>query len=175
MFSMLSNFSHKREMRESKDEILLGDIIAAMARMGYPAFGFKAGSGQQTVRFKPLNDEVLYAISVTIDRKTGGSSLGDALLGSKATIRLQLEIKNFLADPDDLIKMYKTDMQNMFKITALGGIKLNHQLNSVFATKQTYIDINQFLGKEGGIDAIMKLLQENIAEMREKLAPFKKG
>ncbi len=175
MFSMLSNFSHKREMRESKDEILLGEIIAAMARLGYPAFGFDAGSGQQMVRFKPVNDDVLYAIAVTIDRKTGGSSIGDALLGSKATIRLQLEIKNFLADPDDLIKMYKTDMQNMFKITALGGIKLNHQLNSVFATKQTYIDINQFLGKEGGTEAILKLLQENIGEMREKLAPFKKA
>lgn len=175
MFSMLSNFSHKREMRESKDEILLGEIIAAMARLGYPAYGFQAGSGQQSVRFKPVNDDVLYAINVTIDRKTGGSTLGDALLGSKATINLQLEIKNFLADPDDLINMYKTDMQNMFKITALGGIKLNHQLNSVFATKQTYIDINKFLGKEEGIDEVMQLLQKNIAEMREKLVPFKKA
>jgi hypothetical protein len=162
-------------MRESKDEILLGEIIAAMARLGYPAFGFKAGTGQQSVRFKPLNDEVLYAINVTLDRKTGGSSLGDALLGSKAIIRLQLEVKNFLADPDDLINMYKTDFQNMFKVTALGGIKLNHQLNSVFATKQAHIDINKYLGKDEGVDEIMKLLQNAITEMREKLVPFKKA
>ena len=175
MFSMLSNFSHKREMRESKDEILLGGIIAAMSRLNYPAIGFKAASGQQMVRFKPLNDEILYAIIITLDRKTGGSSLGDALLGSKAVIRLQLEVKNFLADPDDLIDMYKTGFQNMFKMTALGDIKLSHQLNSVFATKQTYIDLNKFIGKEDGVDQIMALLHQNIDEMREKLVPFKKA
>jgi hypothetical protein len=176
MFSMLSNFTHKREMRESKDEILMGGVIAAMARLGYPAIGFKADSGDQQVRFKPVNDETLYAIVITLDRKTGGSAIGDALLGSKAIIRLQLEVKNFLADPDDLIDMYKTDLQNMFKLTTLGNIKLNHQLNSVFATKQVYIDLNKFVdnGAEG-VAEIVKLLQENISEMREKLVPFKKA
>lgn len=176
MFSMLSNFSHKREMRESKDEILLGQMVAAMARLGYPAIGFRADAGDQTVRFKPVNDPVLYSVVLTLDRKTGGSAISDALLGSKAIIRLQLEVKNFLADPDDLIKMYKTDFQNIFKISMLGDIKLNHQLNSVFATKQVYIEINNFIDKgTEGIEAIAGLLQKNIAEMRDKLAPYKKG
>jgi hypothetical protein len=31
------------------------------------------------------------------------------------------------------------------------------------------------LGKKEGIDAVMKLLQDNITEMREKLVPFKKA
>lgn len=176
MFSMLSNFSHKREMRESKDEILIGNVIAAMARLGYPAVGFRADAGDQMVRFKPVNDDVLYAIVITLDRKTGGSAISDALLGSKAVIRLQLEVKNFLADPDDLIKMYATDFKNIFKMTMLGDIKLNHQLNSVFAAKQVYIDINQFIDKgEAGVTAIVELLQKNITEMREKLAPYKKA
>jgi hypothetical protein len=129
MFSMLANFSHKREMRESKDEILIGEVIAAMAQLGYPAIGFNAHSGRQLVRFKPLTDDVLFAIIITLDRKTGGSALSESLMGSKAVIKIQLQVKNFLADPDDLLSMYQTDFQNMFKMTMLGDVKLNHQLN----------------------------------------------
>jgi hypothetical protein len=176
MFSMLANFSHKREMRESKDEILIGEVIAAMARLGYPAIGFQANAGRQLVRFKPLNDNVLHMIIITLDRKTGGSAISESLMGSKAVIRLQLQVKNYLADPDDLLSMYKTDFQNMFKMTMLGNIKLNHQLNSVFATKQVYTDINKYLEKDKeGIAELMELLQTNISEMREQLVPFKKA
>jgi len=176
MFSILSKFEHRREMRESKDEILIGEIVRAMSRLGYPAIGFKAGTGYQAVKFKPVKDSVLHTILVTLDRKTGGSALQDALIGSKAVIRLQLEVKNFLADPDDLIKMHKTDFQNIFKISALGDIKLDHQLNSVLGTKQIYIDLNNYVNKgEEGAKAIVDLLNKNIAEIREKLAPYKKA
>jgi hypothetical protein len=176
MFSMLSKFDHRREMRESKDEILIGEIVRAMARLGYPAIGFKADSGYQSVKFKPVKDPILHTILVTLDRKTGGSALQDALIGSKAVIRLQLEVKNFLADPDDLIKMHKTDFQNILKVSALGDIKLNHQLNSILGTKQIYIDINNYVSKgEEGAKAIVDLLNANISQIREKLVPYKKA
>ena len=176
MFSMLSQFKHGREMRESKDEILVGEIVRAMARMQNPAIGFRAGDGQQSIRFKPKKDEVLFAISITLDRKTGGSTVSQALLGSKATLLVQAEVKNYLADPDDLIHMYKTDLQNMFKIPALGNIKLNHQLNSVLATKQVIIDIDKYIGKGNeGLQELRGLLTTTIDELREKLAPYKKS
>ena len=34
MISILSNFAHKSEMRESQDEMLVGEIVRAMARQG---------------------------------------------------------------------------------------------------------------------------------------------
>jgi hypothetical protein len=53
------------------------------------------------------------------------------MLGSKAFVKVQAEVKNYLADPDDLLKMYSTDFKNLFKVTMLDDTKLDHQFNSV--------------------------------------------
>jgi hypothetical protein len=176
MFSLLSNFKHSQEMRESKDEILVGELVRAMARLSCPAFGFMANPGYQAVRFKPATDNLLNSIIIIIDRKTGDSMLQQALLGSKATITIQAEIKNYLADPDDLVNMYRTDLANIFKVPMLGDVRLDHQLNSVLATKKVLIDIDDYILKgEESIGRMTQLLTTVISELRTKLAPYKKA
>jgi hypothetical protein len=176
MFSFLSKFEHKREMRESKDEILIGELVLAMTQLGYVVVGFHAGDDRQAVRFKPKSDPVLYSVYVILDRKTGDNALTQALVGSKATVTLQAEIKNFMADPDDLLHMYRTDMQNLFKLPIIGGVKLNHQLNSVLATLTQIIDIDDYILKgEESNDRLRKLLASTISGLREKLQPYKKA
>jgi hypothetical protein len=176
MLGLLNQFKHKQEMRESKDEILVGEIVRAMARLGCPAYGFMTDMTSQSVRFKPKGDPVLHSIIIRVDRKTGGSAIGDRLMGSKAVLTFQAEVKNLLADPDDLIHMYRTDLQNIFKMPMLGDVRLDHQLNSVFATKQTIIDIDKYILKgDEGVANLTQLLTSLITELRNKLAPYKKA
>jgi hypothetical protein len=175
MFSMLQNFAHKAEIRESKDEILVGEIVRAMARQGFPSIQFTASSDIQRVRFKTVGDPTLNSVFVTLDRKTGGGALSAALIGSKATLLVTAEIKNRMADPDDLVKMYRTDLANLFKMPVLGGIKLNHELNSVLATTQQLIDIDDYVMKgDPGVQKLVALLSRTIGSLREKLQPYKK-
>ncbi len=176
MLSFLSKFQHRQEMRESKDEILIGEIVFAMTKLGCPAIGFHADADWQAVTFKPRNDPVLHTVSIILDRKTGDSALQQALLGSKATLTFQAEVKNYLADPDDLIHMYKTDLQNIFKIPLLGDTRLDHQLNSVLATRKRIIDLDNFIlkGAESS-ERLKQLLDSTIAELREKLTQYKKA
>ena len=175
MLGFLQQFAHKAEMRESRDEMLLGEIVRAMARKGHPAIQFRATDGRQQVRFKTVRDPLLNSVFITLDRRTGGSALSEAVLGSKATLRIVAEVKNRLADPDDLIAMYQTDLQNLFKVPVMGGIKLNHQLNSVLATTNTVIEIGDYIGKgDAGVDKLAGLLDGTIARLSEKLEPYKK-
>jgi hypothetical protein len=163
-------------MRESKDEILVGELVRAMARMQCPAIGFQANTGMQSIRFKPLNDPVFHSLIINIDRKTGGSMLQEAIIGSKAVLIFQAEVKNYLADPDDLIHMYRTDLKNIFKMPMLGDTKLDHQLNSIFATKKLVIDIDQYILKgEESTNRLIQLLNATINEVRGKLAQYKKA
>lgn len=176
MFSILSNFKHRQEMRESKDEILVGEIVRAMARMKFPAIGFVAGADQQAMKFKAVGDPVLNSVSVTLDRKTGGGAIQQALIGSKATLAFQAEVKNYLADPDDLVRMYRTDLQNIFKMPMLGSVRLDHQLNSVIASKTTLIDIDEYILKgEEGVARTVQMLTGQIDELRDRLRQFKKA
>lgn len=176
MLSFLNQFKHGQEMRESKDEILVGELIRAMARMGCPAYGFAAGTGFQSIRFKPTRDKMLNSIITTVDRKTGGSALQQAVIGSKAVITVQAEVKNYLADPDDLVHMYRTDLQNIFKMPMMGDVRLDHQLNSVLATKKVMIDIDDYILKgEESIGRMTHMMSALINELRDKLAPYKKA
>lgn len=175
MLGFLQQFAHNKEMRQSRDEMLLGEIVRAMAREGHPAIQFRASEGRQMVRFKTVRDPVLNSVFIILDRRTGGSALSEAVLGSKATVRVTAEVKNRIADPDDLLHMYRTDLANLFKMPAMGGIKLDHQLNSVLATTSEIIEINDYVGKgEEGVQRLAALLARIIARLEEKLAPYKK-
>lgn len=176
MLSFLTSFANKAEIRESKDEMLVGEIVRAMSRKSWPAIGFRADGDRQWVQFKTVGDPVLANVYVTLDRKTGGSALQEALLGSKATLVIGAEIKNMLTDPDDLVHMWKTDMQNIFKLPVMGGIRLNHELNSVFATTSMIIEITKYAGTvDPDVAGLAALLGGTIDKLREKLQPYKKG
>jgi len=175
MFGLLAQFSHKAEIRESKDEILVGEIVRAMGRKGFPSIAFRADDDRQMVRFKTIADPVLYSVTVILDRKTGSGALSAAILGSKATLRITAEVRNFLTDPDDLVAMYKTDLANMFKMPMMGGIKLNHELNSIFATTTKVIEIDKYVLKgDAGVEKMVTLLTETIDALKEKLVPYKR-
>jgi hypothetical protein len=176
MLSFLNQFKHGQEMRESKDEILVGELVRAMARLKTPAIGFNANSGAQMIHFKPIGDPVLHSIVIIVDRKTGGSMIQQAVIGSKATIQIQAEVKNYLSDPDDLVAMYRTDLANIFKMPMLGDVKLDHQMNSVFATKRVMIDIDDYILKgEESISRMTHLITSIVGELKQKLTQYKKA
>ena len=88
---------------------------------------------------------------------------------------ISAEVKNHIADPDDLIAMYRTDFANLFRMPVIGGIKLNHELNSVFATTTKIIELNDYVLKgEQGVQGLIALLNGTINELRERLRPYKK-
>jgi len=175
MLGLLNKFNNKAEIRESKDEILVGELVRAMARQGCPAINFWSNNDYQRVRFKCPKDPVLSSIIVTLDRKTGTGVVSGALFGSKATLTIAAEVKIYLTDPDDIVNMYRTDLANLFKLPVLGGIKLNHELNSVYATTALLIDIDNYVLKgEQGVQGFMGVLGQSVAALREKLAPYKR-
>jgi hypothetical protein len=177
MFNKLAEYANKREMRESRDEIVMGEIIAAMGRKGFPTISFDTGTtidtGYQAVVFATPADPMLHTLTIVLDRKTGGGAMSEKVVGSKATLRVIGEVKNYLADPDDLLAMWRTDAANIFRMPMLGQVKLDHQLNSVLATKQIMIELSEFDGPEDRpkIEAAIDALH---TELRNALAPFKR-
>ena len=176
ILSLLSNFKHKGEIRESKDEIFIGNLVLNMAQEGWALIGVRSHMDAQQLRFRTVGHEVLHSVQFILDRKTGGGALTDRVLGSKATFNIIAEVKNLMADPDDLLDQWKTDFKNIAKIPLLGDIKVNHEMNSIFARKACIIDINNYVLKgEAGDEALNQLIDSTVAELIEKLAPYKKA
>lgn len=176
VLNIAGNFKHKAEIRESKDEILLGEIVRAMARQGFVADQFAATDDLQRVRFRSRTDEVLSYVHVTLDRKTGGGRISGAVIGSKATLQVIGEVKNLLADPDDVLKMWKADFKNIAKLGIRGNVKVDHEMNSVLGRTTDLIEIDDFVLKgEEGLSKLIAHLDDRLGRVREELRQYKKA
>jgi len=150
----------------SKDEIVFGEIVRTFVKKGYPVIGFNASEGKQSARFL-LNGPVLFAFSITVDKKVASASV----------LNVIAEVRNKLADPDDAIQMFKTDFQNIAKIPLFGQIRINHEYNTIYASTSTVKSLNTYLGERVGqvkIDLLEKDLTEMIDRLTEALRRFKK-
>lgn len=173
VFDAVNKFAAKTEINESKDEILIGEIVRAMSRSGMVPDQFRAGEGLQTVRFRTTDDPVLSYLQLRLNRHTGSGRMSAKLVGSKATLTMVGIVQNKVSDPDDLIAMWKTDAANVFKMPMLGQMKLDHRVTSVTATTKINFDIDDYvLGADPGGAKLQQLLQSNIGEVRNALAPY---
>jgi len=174
LLNISGKFKHRAEVRESKDEILIGEIVRAMAHMGHRADAFAADGETQRMRFR-TRDEVLSYIHIALDRKTGEGRIASAVIGSKATLSVAGEVKNLLSDPDDVLHMWKTDFKNIAKLGMRGQVKVDHELNSIVGRTTDLVEIDKFvLEGDEGVQRLTEHLEERIGRVREALAPYKK-
>lgn len=177
IFKAIQAFAHKREIRESKDEILFGEVIRLMVKNYGPLVQIETSpiGDYKQARFRIFKNELLYSVTIKVNRWTGGSAIGEALIGSKGSLTLVAEVKNYVADPDDILNMWKTDFKNITKIPLLGGIKINHQMNSILATKTRVVDMGDFVNNMWGERKILEQdLKDDILELCKQLEPFRK-
>ena len=175
VLKVAAHFRHKAEIRESKDEILIGEIVRAMARQGHVADEFTADDDLQRVRFR-MRDDVLSYVHVALDRKTGEGRVASALVGSKATMSVAGEVKNHLSDPDDVVGMWKTDFRNIAKLGLRGNVKVDHEFNSIVGRTTDIVEIDKFVLKgDEGLQALTEYLEDRIGKVREAVREYKKG
>ena len=134
---------------------------------GQPVITFNASEGCQSARFLLKND-VLFALTVTLDKKIGSASL----------LSMTAEVRNKLADPDDMIEMFKTDFGNLTKIPLFGQVKVNHEYNTIYAHVSAVKSLNTYLGDQVGdvkTDVLGQDLDAMIEQLTEALRPYKKS
>ncbi len=161
---MFSDAFQGLEEMTSKDEIVFGEIIRLFVKKGHPMIGFSAQSGKQSARFL-MNGEVLFALRVTLDK-----------MGFAGFLKITAEVRNKLADPDDMISMFKTDLSNVLKVPLLGAIKVNHEYNTIYATSTSVKKISSYFIGKGTIDrdVLAGDMDELVKKLEEALRKFKK-
>lgn len=175
LLKVLHSHSHKTELRESKDEIVVGEIIRGLSHQGWVCHQVVADSDRQQVGFKIPDDPVLDHVYLVVDRRTGSGAISSAL-GSKTTVAISAEARNKVADPDDLAAMWRTDLSNLFKVPIQGEVRVNHQLNKIVARTHHLIDLDHYV-KGTAVDAsqLLPWLLGQVDNLRQHLAPHKKA
>jgi hypothetical protein len=174
LFNSMANHAHKSELRESKDEIICGEIIRGLSHRGWRCHRIVATSDRQQMGFKLPGDPVLSAVYVVVDRKSGSGAISQAM-GSKTLIGFTAEMRNKVSDPDDLATMWRTDLANLFKMPVAGEVRINHQLNAVNARTYHMADLDQYVSGHS-VDAgqLVDWIVGQVDALREHLRPLKK-
>lgn len=175
LLDALNTYAHKSELRESKDEIVVGQIVQGLSHQGWPCFQVVAHSDRQQMGFKTPGDPILSSVFLVVDRRTGSGLVSQAL-GSRTTVAIAAEMRNKVTDPDDLAAMWRADLANLFKIPVHGEVRVNHQLNKVIARTHHLLDLDHYvLGTMVDTSQLIPWLVDQIGNLREHLRPHKKG
>ncbi len=174
IFNAMTKHAHKAELRESKDEIVVGGLIRGLSHRGWRCFRIVAHSDRQQIGFKVPGDEVLSSVYVLVDRRSGSGALTQAL-GSRTVIGFTAEMRNEVSDPDDLATMWRTDLANLFKLPVAGEVRVNHQLNTVNARTYHLVDLDQYVqGVSVDVGPLTEWAVGQVDGLREHLRPLKK-
>ena len=174
LFDQMTKYAHKSELRESKDEILLGALVSGLSLRGWRVAQVVAHGDRQQVAFKLPGDDVLSRVTIMIDRRSGSGALTQSL-GSKTVVSLAAETRNEVADPDDLAAMWRTDLANLFKIPVRGEVRVNHQLNTITARTFDMVDLDQLVqGHSVNAAGFIDWTVATVDMLREHLRPHKK-
>lgn len=174
LFNSMANHAHKAELRESKDEIMCGELIRGLSHRGWRCHRIVAHSDRQQMGFKLPGDPVLSAVYLVVDRRSGSGALTQSL-GSKTTVSFTAEMRNKVSDPDDLATMWRTDLANLFKLPVAGEVRVNHQLNSVTARTHYVLDLDQYVqGHSVQAGPFVEWVVTEVDKLREHLRPLKK-
>lgn len=174
LFNAMTNYAHKSELRESKDEIVCGQIVRALSYQGWRPYRIVADSDKQTLGFKLPGDDVLTAVYIMVDRKSGSGAVS-ATMGSRTVIGFTAEMRNKVTDPDDLATMWRTDFANLFKMPVAGEVRINHQLNTINARTYHLVNLDDYVsGSSVNTEPLVGWIVQQVNDLRERLRPLKK-
>jgi hypothetical protein len=161
-------------LRESKDEIVCGQIVRALSYQGWRPYRIVADSDKQTLGFKIPGDDVLTAVYIMVDRKSGSGAVS-ASMGSRTVIGFTAEMRNKVTDPDDLATMWRTDFANLFKMPVAGEVRINHQLNTINARTYHLVNLDDYVsGSSVNTEPLVGWIVQQVNDLRERLRPLKK-
>jgi hypothetical protein len=119
--------AHRRELGESHDEIVLGEVIAAMAETGHSVVEIASDPDVQRVRFLEPGDVRRYGVRVTISR------LGAT--GRAVSLGVELERRTFFSSPDEIIPLRPAELDP----------SLRRELNALIASDTRRLSVDDLL------------------------------
>src|SRR5262245_32499627 len=152
--------AHRRELGESHDEIVLGEVIAAMAETGHSVVEIASDPDVQRVRFLEPGDARRYGVRVTISR------LGAT--GRAVRLGVELERRTFFSSPDEIISLRPAELDP----------SLRREFNALIASATRRLSVEGFLegfqpsGSGTALSAraeLRRVLAESLSELRARV------
>jgi len=160
MRDLVKQFNPRSELRDSRNEIVVGEVIRAMARLGYPSVMFRIHEERQQLRFRAVGRTDLTSIMVTVERPAGSGVLSEAMFGNQVRLRMVAELRQPLSGPAELLAAarHRPDRDNRSD-----GVRVERELSSLLAHIERDIDLDAWLdGPQGASAPLEPLVRDTL-------------
>jgi len=155
--------AHRRELEESREEILIGEVIAWMAEAGYPVIGIASDVDYQRIRFRTPKDPVVHSVLVAVDRIHSTKH--------QASLMIRGEARVYASSPDEILSTHLKLEKMMAQPLKPGEWKVSRQTNTLFAATERTVHLTELLSDKGRGE-LGKTLKKTLASLKDTLTPF---
>ena len=174
MRDLISQFRHKADFHESCDEIVIGEVIRAMARLGYPSVSFRLQGEGKLVQFRTVDHPRLHSVYVVIDqprtRQGGGAAVALAMAGSRVNLRITAEARCRSTDAATLVRLARSAAHRESAKSFEGEIRVEREVSSVLAHTSRDVDLDHHVGQGvNGTRMLVALLRTTVEALAEAI------
>lgn len=173
VFNAMTDFSPKSQLRESRNEIVCGELIRGLSHAGWRCHRIAADAAIQMVGFKVPDDDLLSAVYIVVDGRSGSGTLASevgrpTVMGFTAVMRLEA------SDPAELAAEWRTDIANLFNVPVAGEVRIDHQLTTVSAHAYHEVNLDLYVSNTSvNAEPLVGWTMEQVDALRENLRPLK--
>lgn len=170
---LISQFRQKADIHESRYEIGIGEVVRAMARLGYPTVSFRLQGEGQLVQFRAVGHPTLYGVHVVFERPSGGA-VTRAMVGSRVVLRITAEARCRSADSAVLVRLARSSAHRESAESFEGEIRVEREVSSLLAHTCREIDLDDHVGKgANGTRTLVGLLRTTIEALAAAIGHHK--
>ena len=168
MQDLISQFRDKADIHESRCEIVIGEVVRAMARLGYPSVNFRLQGDAQLIQFRAVGHPSLYAVHVLIEHPLGAYA---ATNSSPITLRITAESRCRSTDATDLLRLARSDSHTEAATTFEGDIHVEREMSSLLARTNRIIDLDVYVGTgANGTRMLVAMLRTTVAALADAIS-----
>lgn len=165
----LPEFAPKAELRDSKDEIVVGELIAGLLAHGWRCVRIVSAPQHHQLRFTLPSGDVLSAAHVAVDRRAS-SGLVEAAGGAQTLLGFAAE----MTSSDSGLERARRSLRENSPAAATppipGEVRVEHQVGSVIARTYHVVNLDDYVqGTNVGTSALVDWAKEQVDQLRESL------
>ena len=167
MHDLIRQFPHRPTTTGSRNELVVGEVVRAMARLGHPSVLFRIRETHQVLSFRTVAHAHVTALHVTIDRPTGKTALSAAMFGNQVRLHVVAEHRQRQSHPAELLHAARAQHA---PAVMEHGVHLEQEHSSILASTHIDIDIDQLQAPSEAITAPLEgLMQATILTLETAL------
>jgi len=168
MQDLVRQFEPRTKIQESRTEIVVGEVIRAMARLGFPTIRFHIHDTRQEVRFRTVGHTHISTVAVTVERPTRSEAPSTTLFDEQVRLHVVAELRQAMRTPSELLAAARFPVEGR---TTSDGVHVEQDRSSMVASIVRDIDIGGWMDvPHAESPPLVELMDEVIAILSGAIA-----